>query len=39
VRADVSGNGLVLIVEERPTVTDVDFVGRKNSTRQCAKLT
>jgi outer membrane protein insertion porin family len=29
VRLDVSGNVLVVIVEERPTVADVDFVGTK----------
>ena len=29
VRLDVSGNVLVVIVEERPTVADVDFVGAK----------
>ena len=29
VRIDVSGNVLVVIVEERPTVADVDFVGTK----------
>ena len=29
VRFDVSGNVLVVIVEERPTVADVDFVGAK----------
>ncbi|CAN7405041.1 outer membrane protein assembly factor BamA [Variovorax sp. LjRoot290] len=29
VRIDVSGNVLVVIVEERPTIADVDFVGTK----------
>ncbi len=29
VRIDVNGNVLVVIVEERPTVADVDFVGAK----------
>ncbi|HEY9224877.1 MAG TPA: outer membrane protein assembly factor BamA, partial [Variovorax sp.] len=29
VRLDVNGNVLVVIVEERPTVADVDFVGTK----------
>ena len=29
VRIDVDGNVLVVIVEERPTVADVDFVGTK----------
>jgi outer membrane protein insertion porin family len=29
VRIDVNGNVLVVIVEERPTVADVDFVGTK----------
>lgn len=29
VRLDVTGNVLVVIVEERPTVADVDFVGTK----------
>ena len=28
-RIDVSGNVLVVIVEERPTIADVDFVGTK----------
>ncbi|NDZ13181.1 outer membrane protein assembly factor BamA [Variovorax sp. WS11] len=29
VRIDVSGNVLVVIIEERPTIADVDFVGTK----------
>src|SRR6478609_10420819 len=29
VRIDVNGNVLVVIVEERPTIADVDFVGTK----------
>ena len=42
VRIDVNGNVLVVIVEERPTIADVDFVGTKEferprSRRRCAK--
>ncbi|MBX3587725.1 MAG: outer membrane protein assembly factor BamA [Ramlibacter sp.] len=37
VRLDVSGDVLVVIVEERPTVADVDFVGSKEFDKDALK--
>ncbi len=37
VRIDVSGNVLVVIVEERPTVADVDFAGTKEFEKDALK--
>jgi len=37
VRLEVSGNVLVVIVEERPTVADVDFVGAKEFDKEVLK--
>jgi len=37
VRLEVSGNVLVVIVEERPTVADVDFVGSKEFDKDVLK--
>jgi outer membrane protein insertion porin family len=37
VRLEVSGNVLVVIVEERPTVADVDFVGSKEFDKDALK--
>ncbi|HSV35755.1 MAG TPA: outer membrane protein assembly factor BamA, partial [Ramlibacter sp.] len=37
VRLEVSGNVLVVIVEERPTVADVDFVGAKEFDKDALK--
>ncbi|MDO9400764.1 MAG: outer membrane protein assembly factor BamA [Polaromonas sp.] len=37
VRLEVSGNVLVVIVEERPTVADVDFVGAKEFDKDVLK--
>ena len=37
VRLEVSGDVLVVIVEERPTVADVDFVGPKEFDKEALK--
>ncbi|HSV58075.1 MAG TPA: outer membrane protein assembly factor BamA [Variovorax sp.] len=37
VRIDVSGNVVVVIVEERPTIADVDFVGTKEFDKDVLK--
>ncbi|MBO9705631.1 MAG: hypothetical protein J7474_08995, partial [Arthrobacter sp.] len=37
VRIDVNGNVVVVIVEERPTIADVDFVGAKEFDKEALK--
>src|SRR6478735_8472274 len=37
VRIDVNGNVVVVIVEERPTIADVDFVGTKEFDKDALK--